>query len=169
MLVSFRSSRRSAARAREPGTGTRSNAAVVGGVLRESATVPKPVITQPTVMKTQYYTATSLDGFIATEDDSLKWLFPLGDLNRAIRRSSQGLGRWRWGQRHTNGCLIMQTRLPPRLARRGRTCNPPGSSPGGLFLSYKEPKSVLSGETFDEFTRRCATRQARRTSGSLER
>lgn len=29
--------------------------------------------------KTQYYTATSLDGFLATEDDSLEWLFPLGD------------------------------------------------------------------------------------------
>lgn len=32
-------------------------------------------------MKTQYYTAASLDGFIATEDDSLEWLFPLGDVN----------------------------------------------------------------------------------------
>ncbi len=32
-------------------------------------------------MKTQYYTATSLDGFIATEDDSLDWLFPLADPN----------------------------------------------------------------------------------------
>ena len=32
-------------------------------------------------MKTQYYTASSLDGFIATEDDSLDWLFPLGDIN----------------------------------------------------------------------------------------
>jgi len=32
-------------------------------------------------MTTQYYTATSLDGFIATEDDSLDWLFPLGDIN----------------------------------------------------------------------------------------
>jgi dihydrofolate reductase len=31
-------------------------------------------------MKTQYYAATSLDGFIATEDDSLDWLFPLGSL-----------------------------------------------------------------------------------------
>jgi dihydrofolate reductase len=30
-------------------------------------------------MRTQYYTATSLDGFIATEDDALDWLFPLGD------------------------------------------------------------------------------------------
>ena len=32
-------------------------------------------------MKTQYFTATSLDGFIATEDDSLEWLFPLGNIN----------------------------------------------------------------------------------------
>lgn len=32
-------------------------------------------------MKTQYYTATSLDGFIATEDDSLEWLFSLGNVS----------------------------------------------------------------------------------------
>ncbi|MCE3286192.1 MAG: Bifunctional deaminase-reductase domain protein, partial [Steroidobacteraceae bacterium] len=32
-------------------------------------------------MLTQYYTATSLDGFIATEDHSLEWLFQLGDIN----------------------------------------------------------------------------------------
>jgi dihydrofolate reductase len=31
-------------------------------------------------MTTQYCTATSLDGFIATEDHSLEWLFPLGDI-----------------------------------------------------------------------------------------
>ena len=33
-------------------------------------------------MKTQYYTSSSLDGFLATEDDSLDWLFPLGDINQ---------------------------------------------------------------------------------------
>jgi dihydrofolate reductase len=32
-------------------------------------------------MKTQFYTAASLDGFIATEDHSLDWLFPLGNVN----------------------------------------------------------------------------------------
>ena len=31
-------------------------------------------------MKTQYYTACSLDGFIAAPGDSLDWLFSLGDV-----------------------------------------------------------------------------------------
>ena len=30
-------------------------------------------------MKTQYYTATSIDGFIADADNSLDWLFPIPD------------------------------------------------------------------------------------------
>lgn len=34
-------------------------------------------------MKTQYYTAATLDGFLATEDDSLDWLFPLGNVNNS--------------------------------------------------------------------------------------
>jgi dihydrofolate reductase len=34
-------------------------------------------------MKTQYFAASSLDGFIATEEDSLDWLFPLGDLDKS--------------------------------------------------------------------------------------
>lgn len=35
------------------------------------------------MQRTQYYTATSLDGFIATEDDSLEWLFSLGDIGES--------------------------------------------------------------------------------------
>jgi dihydrofolate reductase len=34
-------------------------------------------------MKTQYFTATSLDGFLATEDDSLEWLFALADIGES--------------------------------------------------------------------------------------
>lgn len=34
-------------------------------------------------MRTQYYTASSLDGFLATEEDSLEWLFPLGSLDES--------------------------------------------------------------------------------------
>lgn len=32
-------------------------------------------------MKTRYYTATSLDGYIATTDHSIDWLYALGDFN----------------------------------------------------------------------------------------
>lgn len=54
-------------------------------------------------MKTQYYTAASLDGFIATEDDSLDWLFALGDLeeSRPCSRGASPIRRFAWSRRDT--------------------------------------------------------------------
>jgi dihydrofolate reductase len=62
-------------------------------------------------MKTQYYTASSLDGFIATEDDSLDWLFPLGDVNetsypsfiRDVGALAMGSTTYEWMLRHVVG------------------------------------------------------------------
>ena len=59
-------------------------------------------------MRTQYYTATSLDGFIATEDDSLDWLFPLGDINDTgypafiaeVGALAMGSSTYEWMLRH---------------------------------------------------------------------
>ena len=59
-------------------------------------------------MKTQYYTASSLDGFIATEDDSLEWLFPLGDVNDTsypafiaeVGALAMGSATYEWMLRH---------------------------------------------------------------------
>lgn len=67
-------------------------------------------------MKTQYYTATSLDGFIATLDDSLEWLFPLGRVEdtdypkfiREIGALAMGAATYAWMRRHS-GKMIEET------------------------------------------------------------
>lgn len=59
-------------------------------------------------MRTQYYTASSLDGFIATADDSLEWLFPLGDISETsypqfiaeVGALAMGSATYRWMLRH---------------------------------------------------------------------
>lgn len=61
-------------------------------------------------MKTQYYTATSLDGFIATEDDSLDWLLPLGNPNETsypefianVGALAMGSTTYEWMLRHAD-------------------------------------------------------------------
>src|SRR5436190_7850646 len=55
-------------------------------------------------MKTQYYTATSLDGFIATDDHSLEWLFALGSVTETsypafiaeVGALAMGAGTYAW-------------------------------------------------------------------------
>ena len=62
------------------------------------------------LMKTQYYTATSLDGFIATEDDSLEWLFALGNIGETsypafiadIGALAMGSATYQWMLRHAD-------------------------------------------------------------------
>lgn len=64
-------------------------------------------------MKTQYYTASSLDGFIATEDDSLDWLFPLGNLEESsypafiaeVGAISMGSSTYEWMLRNAEMCI----------------------------------------------------------------
>jgi dihydrofolate reductase len=59
-------------------------------------------------MKTQYYTAASLDGFIATSDDSLAWLFPLADIHetsypefiKQVGALAMGSVTYEWMVRH---------------------------------------------------------------------
>lgn len=59
-------------------------------------------------MRTQYYTAASLDGFIATENDSLEWLFQLGDINdtsypafiQGVGALAMGSATYEWMLRH---------------------------------------------------------------------
>jgi dihydrofolate reductase len=70
-------------------------------------------------MTTQYYTATSLDGFIATEDDSLDWLFPLGDLGDTgypdfialVGALAMGATTYEWILRHA-GQVAQETGSP---------------------------------------------------------
>ena len=62
-------------------------------------------------MKTQYYTASSLDGFIADPHDSLDWLFPLGDIEhtsypafiREVGALAMGSHTYEWMLKHVVG------------------------------------------------------------------
>ncbi len=59
-------------------------------------------------MRTQYYTASSLDGFIATTEHSLEWLFQLGDVSETSYPSfiaevgalAMGSSTYEWMLRH---------------------------------------------------------------------
>jgi hypothetical protein len=86
-------------------------------------------------MKTQYFTAASVDGFIATQDDSLAWLFPLGDVNdtgypdfiRDVGALAMGSSTYLWMLRHV---IKPYSEQPQAL---GRIASPHGSSPVACF------------------------------------
>jgi dihydrofolate reductase len=81
------------------------------------------------VSRTQYYTATSLDGFIADPDNSLDWLFtrardekgPLnyGDFIAAVGAIAMGATTYEWILAHAKGwpyevpCWVFTHREPP--------------------------------------------------------
>ncbi len=85
------------------------------------------------IVKTQYYTAASLDGFIATPDDSLEWLFPLGDVAetsypafiREVGALAMGSSTYEWMLRHVVGT---------------------GPEPGGSW-PYSQPVWVFSSRS----------------------
>jgi dihydrofolate reductase len=62
-------------------------------------------------MKTQYFTASSLDGFIAGPSDSLDWLFSLGDIAETsypafiedVGALAMGSATYEWMLRHVVG------------------------------------------------------------------
>jgi dihydrofolate reductase len=95
-------------------------------------------------MKTQYYTATSLDGFIATEDDSLDWLFPLGDLNSSsypafiseVGALAMGSATYEWMLRNTDK-VAEETGSPW-----------PYTQPAWIFTSRKLPRIEGAEVTF---------------------
>ncbi|QGZ37947.1 dihydrofolate reductase [Pseudoduganella flava] len=70
-------------------------------------------------MKTQYYSAASLDGYIATEDDSLDWLFALGSLGESsysdfiagVGALAMGATTYEWVLRHS-AAVIAETGSP---------------------------------------------------------
>jgi dihydrofolate reductase len=88
------------------------------------------------MMKTQYYTASSLDGFIATPDHSIDWLFPLGDVNetgypdfiKEVGALAMGAETYLWMVRH--------------LIR-------PGSDAPGLW-PYEQPTWVFTHRVLPE-------------------
>lgn len=72
---------------------------------------PFPAHRSLVLMKTQYFTAMSLDGFISGPEDSLEWLFPLGDPEETSYPSfiaevgalAMGSATYEWMLRHVVG------------------------------------------------------------------
>ncbi|HEY0995334.1 MAG TPA: dihydrofolate reductase family protein [Gemmatimonadaceae bacterium] len=86
-------------------------------------------------MKTQYLTACSLDGFIADPDDSLEWLFPLGNVeDTSIPEFMKSVGALAMGA-HTYEWLLRNGFDPGNAAPQPW----PYSQPTWVFTSRTLP------------------------------
>lgn len=115
-------------------------------------------------MKTQYYTATSLDGFLATEDDSLDWLFELGSVNESsypafiaqVGALAMGSSTYEWMVR--NGEKV--------AAEMGSAW--PYAQPAWVFTSRKLPTIDGADIRFVSGDVRSVHREMRAAAGDLD-
>lgn len=113
-------------------------------------------------MKTQYYTASSLDGFIATEDDSLDWLFPLADINESsypefiadIGAIAMGSTTYEWILAHSSEVI----------AETGTAW--PYTQPVWVFTTRKLPTIADANVHFVKGDVRAVHKQMREAAGS---
>ncbi len=67
----------------------------------------------PGAVRTQFYTAASLDGFLATEDDSVEWLYPLASMEHStyaafiadVGALAMGAHTYEWVLRNTEAVV----------------------------------------------------------------
>jgi dihydrofolate reductase len=119
-------------------------------------------------MKTIYYTASSLDGFLATEDDSLAWLFALGTSLEGEQGSDSGYATFIAGV----GALAMGSatyewllRNPERMA--AETGSPwPYTQPTWVFTTRSLPQVDGTDVRFVRGDVRPVHREMRRAAGA---
>ena len=112
-------------------------------------------------MKTQYYTATSLDGFIATEDDSLDWLFPLGNITDTgypafiaeVGALAMGASTYEWMVRHAQK-VASETGSAWPYEQPTWVFTHRGPSPIVSAVVDPERRIALDGELFNNALRR---------------
>jgi dihydrofolate reductase len=118
-------------------------------------------------MKTQYYTASSLDGFIAGPNDSLEWLFPLGNIAetsyptfiRNVGALAMGSATYEWMLRHVVGpeaerrqpwpyqqpTWVFTSRTRRQAAAAAEDHGPAASPPIGASRRHRVRRAALRG------------------------
>lgn len=135
--------------------------------MNRSVGLRKPFSAKTSALKTIHCTATSLDGFIATEDNSLDWLFSLGDANDSgyagfiaqVGALAMGASTYEWMLRHaltnlnemgsawpyTQPCWVFTHRVLPGVAGADiRFVR------GGVANVHAEMVSAAGGKNLDD-------------------